>query len=124
MLTRMLLATIAAGIVGTLANALAAALIVDPERIGLALVPGRYAVAVLVALAIPLCLTFLRDGLAPWVALVLLTLLPSLLAKQFFAAAAPWHLVLLLNGVYAVAALLTYRRATGHARRRRARLSA
>lgn len=108
MLPRMLFATLAAGIAGTLANAVAAAAIVNPELLSLALVPGRYAVAVLVALVIPLCLTVLHERLAPWAALALLALIPSLLAKLVFAAAAPWHLVLLLNGVYAAVALLAY----------------
>ena len=108
MLPRMLLATLAAGIAGTLANAVAAAAIVNPELLSLALVPGRYVVAVLVALAIPLCLAVLRERLALWAALALLALSPSLLAKLVFAAAAPWHLVLLLNGLYAAVALLTY----------------
>ena len=108
MIPRTLLATLAAGIAGTLANAAAAAAIVNPELLSLALVPGRYVVAVLVALAIPLCLTVLRERLAPWAALALLALIPSLLAKLVFAAAAPWHLVLLLNGLYAAVALLTY----------------
>ena len=115
MLPPMLLATLAAGIAGTLANAAAAAAIVNPELLSLALVPGRYVVAVLVALAIPLCLTVLRERLAPWAALALLALIPSLLAKLVFAAAAPWHLVLLLNGLYAAVALLTYMLCAGRA---------
>ena len=122
MLTRMLFATLAAGIAGTLANAIAAAAIVDPELLHLALEPGRYAVAVLVALAIPLCLAVLDDRLAPWAALVLLALIPSLLAKLVFAAAAPWHLVLLLNGLYAAVALPTYILCAGSARSRFAQL--
>ena len=111
----MLLATLAAGIAGTLANAAVAAAIVNPELLSLVLVPGRYVVAVLVALAIPLCLTVLRERLAPWAALALLALIPSLLAKLVFAAAAPWHLVLLLNGLYAAVALLTYMLCAGRA---------
>ena len=120
MLTRLILATFAAGIAGTLANALAAALL-DPELIRLAVEPGRYAVAVLVAFAIPLSLAFLRSALAPWVALMALTLLPSLLAKFLFGAGAAWSLVLSLNAVYALAALLFYRLAGGGWRVRRSK---
>ena len=106
---RQLLAVVVAGIAGTIANALAVAAFVNPKLISLALVPGRYAVAIAVALAIPLSLRLVRGRLAPWAALAVLTVLPSLLAKLVFGAGAPWHLVLSLNAVYGLAALAAYR---------------
>ncbi len=110
---RCLLALVVAAIAGTIANALAAAAFVNPDLIRLALVPGRYAVALAVALSIPLSLRLVRGRLAPWVALVLLTAIPSLLAKFVFGAGAPWHLVLSLNAVYGVVALAAYRLVAG-----------
>ncbi len=113
---RHLLALVVAGIAGTIANALAAAAFVNPELIRLALVPGRYAVALAVALAIPVSLRLVRGRLAPWAALALLTVIPSLLAKFVFGAGAPWHLVLSLNAVYSLAALAAYRLVAGGSR--------
>ena len=113
-----ILAVIVAGVAGTLANALAVAAFVNPELIRLALVPGRYGVAVAVALAIPLCLWLVRGRAAPWAALALLTVIPSLLAKFVFGAGAPWHLVLALNAVYGFAALVAYRMVAGVSRLR------
>ena len=110
---RHLLALVVAAIAGTIANALAAAAFVNPDLIRLALVPGRYAVAFAVALSIPLSLRLVRGRLAPWVALVLLTAIPSLLAKFVFGAGAPWHLVLSLNAVYGVVAIAAYRLVAG-----------
>lgn len=115
---RHIFALIAAAVAGTLANALAAAAFVNPDLIRLALVPGRYGIALAVALAIPLSLHLVRGRLAPWAALALLTVIPSLLAKLVFGAGAPWHLVLSLNAVYGLAALAAYRTVAGVSRLR------
>ena len=110
------IAVVVAGIVGTIANGLAIALLVAPERIDLLLVPGRYAVAILVAASLPLLFRRLT-GAAPWAAsLVVLTLVPSLLAKLVFGAGAPWHLVLALNAVYALAAVTSFVLVAGNIR--------
>lgn len=102
------LAVVVAGVVGTLVNAAALAAVLDPARLGLALVPGRHLVAVAVCAALPL----LRRRLRPpwfWAAAALwLTLAPSLLAKLVFAAQAGWEQVLIFNFVFALAALVTY----------------
>ena len=105
---RTIFAVLIAGAVGTIGNALAAALFLGPERIDLALVPSRYAVAIVVAALLPLALL-----VKPWpagsvLALVMLTTLPSVLAKFVFAAASPWSTVVSLNAVYAVTALVAY----------------
>ncbi len=110
---RTLLGVILAGIAGVIANALAAAAVVDLGLIRFALDPGRYAVAILLALAIPLSLHSLRGRLAPWGALALMILLPSLLAKFAFGAGGPWHLVLSLNAVFGLAALAAFRAVAG-----------
>lgn len=101
-------AVIAAGVAGTLLNAVAAALFVDGTRIGLALVPGRYAVAILVALALPPAFRLRDRRMAIAVSLLALTLVPSLIAKLVLGAGAAWTTVIGLNAVYAVTALLAY----------------
>lgn len=109
----MLLGVILAGAAGTIAKALAAAAFVDPGLLRFVVDPGNYAVGILVALAIPLSLHSLRGRLAPWAALALMILLPTLLAKFAFGAGGPWHLVLSLNAVYGLAALAVYRAVAG-----------
>ncbi len=102
-------AVLAAGTAGTLANAAAAAIAVDADLIRFALVPGRYAVAILVTAALPLLFRLPGRWIPVVAGLCWLTVVPSLLAKLAFGAGAPWPIVLGLNGVFAVAALLTYR---------------
>ena len=101
-------AVIAAGVAGTLLNAVAAAFFVDGTRIGLALLPGRYAVAILVALTLPLAFRLRDSRMAVGISLLVLTLVPSLIAKLVLGAGAAWTTVIGLNAVYAVAALLVY----------------
>jgi len=105
---RHIAAIVAAGIAGTLANAAAAALLIDGTLIRLALVPGRYAIAILVASVLPFILA--RTGVRPAAAIgfVILAVAPSLLAKLVFGAGAPWPTVLGLNAVYAIAAVAVY----------------
>lgn len=108
MALRTALVVVVAGIVGTIVNAAALAIVLDAARLGLALVPGRHLVAIAVCAALPL----LRRRLQPpwfWPAAALwLTLAPSLLAKLVFAAQAGWGQVLVFNLVFALAALFTY----------------
>lgn len=102
------LAVVVAGIAGTLVNAAALAVVLDAARLGLAVVPGRYLVAIVVCAALPLLDRLLQR---PWfwpVAVVWLTLAPSLLAKLVFGAQAGWGQVLIFNLVFALAALFTY----------------
>lgn len=101
-------AVVLAGIVGTLANAAALAVVIAPERLGLALVPGRYAVAIILCIALPFLARWLPR---PWfwgAAIVWLTAASSMLAKFVFGVATPWGTVLGFNFVYALAALITY----------------
>jgi hypothetical protein len=85
--------------------------------IRLALVPGRYAVAVPVAGTLPFIFLFTRQPISPVLGLVMLTLVPSLLAKLVFSARAPWSIVLLLSAVYALVSLAVYALAGGEMRR-------
>ena len=105
---RLVAAVLAAGIAGTLANAAVAAIAVDGDLIRLALVPGRYVVAILVAATLPLVFRIPGRWNAMVAALGLLTVVPSLLAKLAFGAGASWPMVLGLNAVFALAALSTY----------------
>lgn len=105
---RTALAVVIAGVVGTIVNAAALAIVLDAARLGLALVPGRHLVAIAVCAALPLLHSRLR---APWswpAAVAWLALAPSLLAKLVFAAQAGWGQVLSFNLVFALAALFTY----------------
>ena len=51
---RTIIATVLAGVVGNVVNAVAASILIRPELIDFALVPGRYVVAILVAALIPI----------------------------------------------------------------------
>lgn len=105
---RALTGVVVAGIVGTIANTAALVAVLGSERLSLGLVPGRYAVAILLCAALPLLDRWLR-GASFWAAaIVWLTVAPSLLAKLVFGAAAGWSAVLGFNLVYALAALATY----------------
>ena len=101
-------AVIAAGIGGTIANAAAAAVIIGPHKFALALVPGRYLVAIACAAMLPFIYNALKSSQAYPFALIALTAVPSLLAKGVLGAAAPWTMVLSLNAVYALAAIAVY----------------
>ena len=101
-------AVLLAGVVGTLVNALAAALVVSPDKIAFALVPGRYLVAIGLCAALPLLAQVAGGWRFALLAVVFLTLGASLLAKLVFGAGAPWALVLTLNAVFAVAAVASY----------------
>lgn len=106
---RIALAVVAAGVVGTIANAVARALIVGADQLSLLLVPGRYGVAIAVCAALPFLDRYLRRGWFWIVAAAVLAITPSLLAKFVFGAQAGWPTVLAYNLVYALAAIVTYR---------------
>lgn len=110
---RTVLAVVAGGVAGTLANALAAAALVNASLWILALAPGRYAVAILLMVAVPFLYRLLPGVRGAVLALVFLTVAPSLLAKLAFGALAPWPVVLSLNLVYALVALVVYRLIAG-----------
>lgn len=106
-------AVVLAGIAGTLVNAAAAALFVNPALWILALAPGRYAVATLLLLAVPVLDRLLPRALASLLALLFLTVAPSLLAKLLVATLTAWPVELSINLVYALAALAVYRLLAG-----------
>ena len=105
---RVIIAVVAAGFVGTVANAFAAGLFLGTDKFGLVLVPGRYLVAILCASVLPLSLGTLKPPISHVCGIVALILVPSFLAKFFFGAAASWSVVISLNAVYAIAAWATY----------------
>ena len=113
MILRTAVAVVLAGVAGTLANALAAVVFVNPALWPLALAPGRYAIAVLLAAVVPLIYRLLPGAWGAGLALGFLTLAPSLLNKLVFAGVAAWPVVLALNFVYALAALVVYRLVAG-----------
>lgn len=109
-LIRTLAAVLAGGIAGTLANAAAAALFLNPSLfMRLATVPNRYVIGVVFVALVPLIYRLLPGAWGAFVALVLLTLAPSLLAKLGLGAMTAWTTVLALNFVYGLAALVAYR---------------
>ena len=108
-MTRISMAIAAAAVVGTLANALAAGLVLGPDKFALALVPGRYVVAAICAAALPvLSSVHSRRLVSHLLSIAFLVIAPSLIAKFMFGAGAPWSTVLALNAVYALAAWVTY----------------
>lgn len=106
--TRVLTAVVVAAIAGTLFNAVAVAIAVSPDRLALALVPGRYIVAIVLCLALPL---LSREFDRLWffvIGIFWLTVAASVVAKLVFGVGAPWSMVLGFNLVYAVAAIIVY----------------
>ena len=112
-LPTLVIPVLVAGVAGTIVNAIAAAIVVAPASIRLALVPGRYAVAAL----LPLIFSSLQQPISTVLGLVVLTIVPSLLAKLVFSVRSPWSIVLLLNAVYALVALVVYAITAGQMRR-------
>ncbi len=116
MFFRTIIAVLLAGAAGILANALAAALFVNPLLLKLAWVPNRYGLGIVFAALIPLVY---RLGLGAWgavAALVLLTVLPALLVKLALGAPTAWAVLLALNFIYALTALIVYRLVAGGSR--------
>jgi hypothetical protein len=106
---RLILAVIAAGIVGTVANSAVVAALTPNEFVPLVLSPGRNAVAIAVAVLLPVLYAMTSGAVAAIVAMAALTVIPSLLAKLVFGIGAPWPFVLGVNAVYAIAAWAVYR---------------
>jgi hypothetical protein len=105
---RLILAVIVAGIVGTIANSVIVAALTPNPFIPLAISPGRNAVAIAVAVLLPLIYAWTSGAVAAIVAVAALTVIPSVLAKLVFGVDAPWSFVLGVNAVYAVAAWAVY----------------
>jgi hypothetical protein len=105
---RLILAVIVAGVVGTIANSVIVAALTPNEFVPLAISPGRNAVAIVVAALLPLIYAWTSGAAAAVIAVVALTVIPSVLAKLVFGIGAPWSFVMGVNAVYAVAAWLVY----------------
>ena len=110
MILRTVLAVLVAGAAGTLANAAAAGLFLRADLFErLAVVPNRSLIGIVFIALLPLIYRLLRGAWGALVALLLLTLAPSLLAKLGLGAMTAWSTVLALNFVYALVALIVYR---------------
>ena len=105
---RITIAVVVAGVIGTLANSAVVAALTPNAFMSLALSPGRLAVAVVVAALLPAAFTLMSKWPAVVTSVVLLAVVPSILAKTVFGVGAPWDFVLMVNAVYAVAAVLAY----------------
>jgi hypothetical protein len=105
---RIILAVVVAGIVGTIANSIIVAALTPNAFLPLAISPGRNAVAIAVAVLLPLIYAATSGISAAVLALAALTVIPSILAKLVFGVDAPWLFVLGVNAVYAVATWATY----------------
>ena len=110
MIVRTVLAVLLAGAAGTLANAAAAGLFLRPDLFErLAVVPNRYVIGIVFVAAVPLIYRLLRGAWGAVLALAVLTLAPSLLAKIGLGVVTAWPTVLALNFVYGLTALVVYR---------------
>lgn len=106
--TRAVIALILAGVAGTVLNAAAVALVVSPDLWTLALVPGRYLVAVALCLVLPVLARYVDRIWFVVIGIVWLAVAPTILAKLVFGVDAPWPTVLGFNVVYAIAAMVVY----------------
>ena len=105
---RIVVAVVLAGIVGTIANSIVVSALTANAFLPLAISPGRNAVAIIVAALLPVIYVNLAGATAAVVAIVALTVIPSLLAKLVFGVGAPWLWVFAFNAVYAIAAWAIY----------------
>ncbi|MEH6653946.1 hypothetical protein [Loktanella salsilacus] len=105
---RTVFVVIIAGIIGTIFNSIAINIMAGADVMPLITSLGRNLIAIIVALL--LIPAFARGGnVTAWAfALIALTVIPSLLAKFVFGAAAPWQFVLTVNFIYAFVATLIY----------------
>lgn len=113
MVIRPILAVVLAGVAGVLANAAAAALFVNPVLWQLAVAPSRYLAGIVFAVLVPLVYRVRPGAWGAALALLLLTLLPSLAAKLALGAVIAWPTLLALNFVYALVALVVFRLVAG-----------
>ena len=105
---RNLIVAAIAGIVGCIANSIAITVMAGAPLMPLIFSLGREFWAIIFPMAlIPI---FARmSGAVAWVtAFVVLEALSSLSAKLVWGAQAPWSTVLLVNGVYAIVAIVVY----------------
>jgi hypothetical protein len=105
---RRIVAVILAGVAGTIANSVVVAALTPNPFVPLAVSPGRNAVAIAAAVLLPVIYAVTSGAAAAVIALVALTVIPSILAKLVFGVDPPWSFVLGVNAVYAVAAWAVY----------------
>lgn len=101
-------ALIFAGILGALANAVAAASLSTLPLMELVMGFGRYAVAIVVALMLPIIFTWRSDTKAWIVAVAVLTLVTSFLSSVVFSIGAPLGFIFAANTAYAVTATMVF----------------
>lgn len=114
---RTVLALVLAGIAGSFAYALAAALFVDGELVLLATNPKFHLVGIFFVLPAPVVYRFLPGAWGAALALLLMTLLPALASKLGGETMLAWHVLLALTFVYALTALVVYRLVAGPRRK-------
>ena len=115
MIFRIAFAVVLAGIAGALANAAFAGFFVHSALYRLAVLPIHHALGIAFAVLLPLVYRLRPDAWGAALALALLTLLPSLLAKLALGGAGPWPELLAMNFTYALTALVVYRLVRGSA---------
>jgi hypothetical protein len=101
---RLILAVIVASVVGTIATSVAVAALTPSTFLTLVVSPGRNAVALAAAVLLPAIYAGISGIPAAIVAVVALTVIPTVAAKLVFGVDAPWPLV----AVYAVTAWVVY----------------
>jgi hypothetical protein len=111
---RTALALALAGIAGSFAYALAAALFVETGLLQLAVDPRFHLVGIFFVLPAPVVYRFLSGAWSAALALLLMTLLPALATKAGGETALAWHELLALTFVYALTALVVYRLVAGN----------
>src|SRR3981081_1177526 len=82
----LIIPVVLSGLAGTVVNAIAAAIVVSPANIKLALVPGRYGSTIAVAGSLPFLVAMVQQPISSMLAFVVLTGFPSILSKLVFAA--------------------------------------
>lgn len=103
-----ILAIVIAGVAGTIANSVVVAALTPNDFVTLATSTGRLGVAIVVAALLVLIYAQASGIVAAVIAVVALTIVPSVLAKLVFGVGAPWGFVLVVNAVYALVAWAVY----------------
>ncbi|MDA8870934.1 hypothetical protein N9H93_06145, partial [Rhizobiaceae bacterium] len=104
-----ILGVVVGGVAGTLVNSVAVSLLAGVPYVELVTSWGKYVVAIATAATFIWFYAKTPHTVAAILSLVTGILIPSVLAKGVFGAAAGWGVVFFLNAIFAVVALLVYR---------------
>ncbi|SLN48850.1 hypothetical protein ROJ8625_02391 [Roseivivax jejudonensis] len=105
---RLLLLAALAGIAGCIANSIAVSVLFGAPLWPLILSPGREFWSIVFALALVPIFARMAPVAAGATGFVVLNLLASVSAKLIWGAGAPWTMVFVVNGVYAIVAVAVY----------------